>query len=62
MRAVKLSEADFPTGWVCRKDTWHFQRRLYERYGLILGRGEYRKIVLDIKEGRAVLLHAGRSS
>jgi hypothetical protein len=36
---------------------WHFHRRLYERYNIILAPGEYSGIMKDIRKGVAVLLH-----
>jgi hypothetical protein len=51
--------ADFPEGWSLDRGSWHFHRRLWERYGFCLERGEYTRIVADIREGRAVLLRKG---
>jgi hypothetical protein len=42
----------FP-GWTSRRQSWHFQRRLYERYGIVLGFGEYTMLLRDVQQGRA---------
>jgi hypothetical protein len=38
-------------GWVSGKSAWHFQRRLWERYGLVLQFGEYSEIQRSIRSG-----------
>lgn len=37
------------------KSRWHFQRRLWENYGIILGQDDYKKIIREIQEGKALL-------
>jgi hypothetical protein len=48
-----------PEGWSLDRGSWHFHRRLWLRYGIRLEYGEYRRIVADIRDGRAVLLRKG---
>lgn len=43
-------------GTVIRKDHWHFHRRLWDRYSIILGPGEFSTIITAIRTGRAVLV------
>lgn len=35
---------------------WHFHRNLLARYGVVLGVGEYSRIIADIKSGKALLV------
>ena len=35
---------------------WHFHRQLLNRYGVVLGPGEYSQMVRDIKSGRAPVI------
>lgn len=39
-------------GWDC----WHFHRRLFARYGIVLGPGEFQGIVSAIRDGSARLV------
>jgi hypothetical protein len=48
--------AEFPEGWSLDRGSWHFHRRLWQRYGFCLEYGDYTRIVADIREGRCVLL------
>lgn len=41
----------WPEGVQIKRDNWHFHKRLYERYGIILLPGEYTKILNKIKSG-----------
>jgi hypothetical protein len=43
-------------GAVIGRDHWHFHRRLFERYGIILAPGEYSKMKADIKNGTAQVI------
>ena len=52
-------ESGFDPRWlgaVLRPDTWHFHRRLFARYGIVLAPGEYSMIANAIRNGRAFLL------
>lgn len=40
-------------GWVIGENSWRFCRNLYSTYGIILGFGEFRSIVRQIKFGEA---------
>jgi hypothetical protein len=33
---------------------WHFHKRLLERYGIVLGPGEFSQMMKDIESGRAI--------
>ena len=35
---------------------WHFHRQLLDRYGVVLGPGEFSEMLRDIKDGRALLV------
>jgi hypothetical protein len=48
-----------PEGWSLDRGSWHFHRRLWERYGFRLEYGEFTRIVCDIRDGRAILLRRG---
>jgi hypothetical protein len=39
-----------------------FYRQLLKRYGIVLGVGQFSKIVMDIRSGRATLIKASRGS
>ena len=39
--------------------SWHFHRRLFERYGIVLAPGDYSDMVKQIKKGKAQLLRRG---
>jgi hypothetical protein len=52
-------EGAFPNGWCLRRGSWHFHRRLWQRYQLRLEYGDFTRIASDIREGRAVLLRKG---
>jgi hypothetical protein len=54
-----VSGTDIPEGWSLDRGTWHFHRRLWQRYGFHLEYGEFTRMVADIREGRAVLLRNG---
>ena len=51
-----MSFTDIPEGWSLDRGSWHFHRRLWQRYGFHLEYGEYTRIFADIRDGRAVLL------
>lgn len=36
---------------------WHFHRRLYERYGIIMAPGEFGDMVKAIKSGKALMVN-----
>lgn len=50
-----------PDGWSLDRGSWHFHRRLWERYGFRLEYGEFSRIVGDVQRGQAVLLRRGNS-
>jgi hypothetical protein len=37
---------------------WHFHRRLWQRYSIVLGVGEFKKIIRDIESGRSPRLES----
>lgn len=41
-------------------DRWHFHRRLLERYAIVLGPGEYSKMIRDLKGGQFQLVQSRR--
>lgn len=41
-------------------DHWHFHRRLYERYKIVLGPGEYSKLLSDLENGRSQMVQPRR--
>lgn len=43
-------------GAVIAAPQWHFHRRLLERYGVVLGPGEFSRIIRDIRRGRAIFI------
>jgi hypothetical protein len=52
-------DCSFDSRWlgaVIRHDTWHFHRRLYERYGVVLAPGEFSGIKKVIETGKAILV------
>jgi hypothetical protein len=54
-------ESDFDPRWTGShivESEWHFHRQLFERYGVVLGIGQFSKIVNDIRSGRAILVRA----
>jgi hypothetical protein len=40
------------------KQNWHFHRRLFARYGVVLAPGQFSQIIADIRRGRAHLVKA----
>ncbi|QDZ02791.1 hypothetical protein FQ775_21795 [Nitratireductor mangrovi] len=40
------------------KHHWHFHRRLYQHYGLVLGPGDFSRIQKDIRSGHALLVES----
>jgi hypothetical protein len=56
---MKMNRADFDPRWegaVVRINSWHFHRRLFERYGIVLGPGEYTMIKSAIVSGKAPMV------
>ncbi|GAA0570604.1 hypothetical protein [Rhizomicrobium electricum] len=59
------AEDDFDPRWLgahISEAEWHFHRQLLKRYGIVLGVGQFSKIVMDIRSGRATLIKATRGS
>lgn len=55
--APGTSDLYFDPRWyeaVIGENTWHFHRRLYERYGVVLGPRGYTRIIKDISRKRAL--------
>lgn len=46
----------YPEGWMIQRKHWHFHRRLFERYGLVLGYRGFSRIVAQISSGKALLI------
>lgn len=46
-------------GAVVREPTWHFHRRLFERYGIILGPADYSRISISVARGLARQIRPG---
>jgi hypothetical protein len=40
------------------KHHWHFHRRLYQHYRLVLGPGDFSRIQKDIRSGHALLVES----
>ena len=56
---MKREHADFDSRWydaTIPSNHWHFHRRLLDRYGLVLGPGEFSAIQGEIVSGRAELI------
>ena len=54
---MTADEADqVPVGWLFDRQSWHSHRRLWERYRVRLGYGEYSAIMVAVRRGHAVLL------
>jgi hypothetical protein len=50
-----------PAGWVFDRQSWHFHRRLWERYQVRLEYGEYSAIMAAVRHGtNSVLLSKSR--
>ena len=43
-------------GWTLERHSWHFHRRLFERYGITLEYGDYSRIITAIRDKRSVLV------
>lgn len=41
---------------------WHFHRRLFERYGIVLAPGEFSQMLKDIASGKALLVQRRSAS
>lgn len=39
------------------KEHWHFHKRLYERYGIVMAPGDFGAMVRAIKDGKALMVH-----
>lgn len=51
--------ADFDPRWdgtSIPEKHWHFHRRLLERYGIIMGPGDFGAVLKDIKSGKALMV------
>lgn len=54
---MRLTHNDWPERSFINRSSWHFHRRLYERYhGLVLLPGAYTDIGRQIREGEAIKL------
>jgi hypothetical protein len=56
---MKMNRSDLDPRWenkVFHIDSWHFHRRLLERYGIVLGPGEYTAIKNAIVSGKAPMV------
>lgn len=56
-----IGEGEFDPRWLgahISDADWHFHRQLLQRYGIVLGPGQFSKIETDIRFGRAILIRA----
>jgi hypothetical protein len=51
-----MKERPYPEGYAVGKEDWHFARRLYERYGLVLWYGELGSIRRKMKSRKGRLV------
>lgn len=54
-----IDEDGFDSRWLGKSIPlrhWHFHRRLFDHYGIVLAPGEFSQMLKDISSGRAVLL------
>lgn len=57
--------ADFDPRWdgaFIPHEHWHFHRRLYERYGIVLAPGEFQAVMASIKSGSDVFYRKGETT
>lgn len=60
-RSNQPSHYGYPDGWFVGRDSWHFCRRLYDKYSIVLEYGEYTTISRTIQRGFGMRIPGTRS-